>query len=69
MWDLNKELELNTGLSFIKCKYKDMRIVSGTNTEFYVLDHGNQAAIMAKFGAFMLNPDLFQTTFGTFPDF
>ena len=26
-------------------------------------DHGSQAAIMAKFRAFMLNPDLFLTTF------
>ena len=43
--------------------------VSGTNTEFYVPDRGSQAAIMAKFRAFMLNPELFRTTFGTFPNF
>ena len=40
-----------------------------TNTEFYVPDHGSQAAIMAKFWAFMLNMDLFRTTFEAFQDF
>ena len=43
--------------------------MSGTNTEFYVPDHGSQAAIMAKFRAFMLNPDFFLTPFGNFLDF
>ena len=42
---------------------------SGTTTEFCVPDHWSQAVIMAKFWAFMLNPDLFRTTFLTFPDF
>ena len=37
------------------------KLFSGTNTEFYVLDHTSQAAIMAKFRAFMLNPDLYRT--------
>ena len=41
------------------------RITSGTDTEFFVPDHESQAAIMAKFRAFMLNPDLFRTIYGT----
>ena len=32
-----------------------IELCSGTNTEFYVPDHGSQAAIMAKFRAFMLS--------------
>ena len=46
-----------------------IELCSGTNTEFYVPDHGSQAAIMAKFRAFMLNPDFFLTPFGNFLDF
>ena len=46
-----------------------IELCSGTNTEFYVLDHGSQAAIMAKFRAFMLNLDFFLTPFGNFLDF
>ena len=42
---------------------------SGTTTEFCVPDHGSRTFIMAKFRAFMQNPDLFRTTFLTFPDF
>ena len=30
--------------------------------ELYVPDLGYQAAVMAKFRTFMLNPDLFRTT-------
>ena len=45
-----------------------LEIVGGTTTEFCVPDHRSQAAIMAKFRAFILNPDLFRTTFLTFPD-
>ena len=44
-------------------------IFSGTKTEFCVPDHGSRTVIMAKFRAFMQNPDLFRTTFLTFPDF
>ena len=40
--------------------------VCGTEIEFYVSDHRSQSAIMAKFRAFMLNPDLFRTPFWTF---
>ena len=44
-------------------------INSGTDTEFYVPDLRYQAAIMVKFRAFMLNPDLFWTIFWHFgPD-
>ena len=43
-----------------------IELCSGTNTEFYVPDHRPQAAIMAKFRAFMLNPDFFLTPFGNF---
>ena len=46
-----------------------IELCSGTNTEVYVPDHGSQAAIMAKFRAFMLNPDFFRTPFGNFLDF
>ena len=42
---------------------------SVTETEFCIPDHGSQTALMAKFRAFMRNPDLFRTTFWTFPDF
>ena len=38
-----------------------IELCSGTNTEVYVPDHGSQAAIMAKFRAFMLNLDFFKT--------
>ena len=44
-------------------------VYSGTTAEFCVPDHRTQAAIMVKFRAFMLNPDLFWNTFSTFPDF
>ena len=40
-----------------------IELCSGTNTEFYVPDHGSQAAIMAKFRAFMQNLDFFLTPF------
>ena len=43
--------------------------ISGTKTEFCVPDHGSWTVTMAKFRAFMQNPDLFRTTFLTFPDF
>ena len=38
-------------------------IYSVTKTEVCVPDHGSRTAIMAKFRAFMQNPDLFRTTF------
>ena len=45
------------------------RELRGTTTEFCVPDYQSQAAIMSKFRAFMLNPDLFRTTFWHFgPD-
>ena len=43
-----------------------IELCSGTNTEVYVPDHGSQAAIMAKFRAFMQNQDFFLTPFGNF---
>ena len=46
--------------------YNSETLSSGTKTEFCVPDHGSQTAIMAKFRAFMRNPDLFRTTFLTF---
>ena len=44
-------------------KMKVHHLCSVTETEFCVPDHGSQMAIMAKFRAFMQNPDLFRTTF------
>ena len=41
---------------------------SGTDTEFCIPDHLVQAAVMVKIRTFKLNPDLFWTTFWTFPD-
>ena len=41
---------------------------SGTTTEFCIPDHCVQAAVMVKIRTFKLNPDLFRTTFWTFPD-
>ena len=46
-----------------------LRISSGTTTKFWVPDHGSRTATMAKFRAFLRNPDLFRTIFLTFPDF
>ena len=46
-----------------------IELCSGTNTEFYVPDHGSQAAIMAKFIAFKLNPAFFQTPLEIFWSF
>ena len=43
-------------------------ISSGTTTEFCIPDHWVQAAVMVKIRTFKLNPDLFRTTFWTFPD-
>ena len=42
---------------------------SGTTKKFWVPDHGSRTATMAKFRAFLRNPDLFRTIFLTFPDF
>ena len=43
-------------------------LLSGTDTEFYIPDLRSQAAVMVKIRTFKLDPDLFRTTFGTFPD-
>ena len=54
-------------------KYKSMANhhckFSVTENEFCIPDQGSRTAIMAKFRAFMQNPDLFRTIFWTFPDF
>ena len=57
-------------ISLLDFIWKDeIFLFSVTETKFYIPDHGSRTAIMAKFRAFMRNPDLFRTTFWTFPDF
>ena len=56
----------------VECPYKSVESqyhsCSGTDTEFCIPDHWVQAAVMVKIRTFKLNPDLFRTTFWTFPD-
>ena len=49
--------------------FRKKNLYSGTTKKFWVPDHGSRTATMAKFRAFLRNPDLFRTIFLTFPDF
>ena len=66
LWDWAKWLpyELGANLQVEVCW-----LLSGTTKKFWVPDHGSRTASMAKFRAFLRNPDLFRTIFLTFPDF
>ena len=79
LWPSSQPLpaRARTGIRQCRCnidsKYNISKVltfnkVSGTTTEFCIPDHWVQAAVMVKIRTFKLNPDLFRTTFWTFPD-